>query len=393
MRARLRHPPRPPAAEPRTDEPLTRSAPLDIAIVAPSLEIGGAERVCVNLAEAFVARGLTVEFDLLHTRGALADALSPDIDVHCFRKARARQCVAGLAQRFAKTRPRAILAATPPATWVAAAAHLIAGRPGRLVLSEHCDWAGERSSPPDPTHLAFKLQMQAAYRLADARIAVSKGAAETAARIARLPADRVAVVHNPITPLPPESPPEPEILEAWDRRPGKRLIAVGNLRRVKDYPTLFRALKTVNETAPANLLVLGEGPERRALERLVKELGLDDRVALPGSVANTRAYMARADLLVLSSTGEGFANVLVEAFACGVPVVSTDCRSGPREILDDGRLGRLTPPRDSDALAHAVLTSLEQPADRDALMRRADDFSIDAAAERYLDLLLPGDAR
>ena len=298
-----------------------------------------------------------------------------------------------LARRLSLTRPRAVLAATPPSTWVAAFAHLLAGRPGRLVLCEHCDWAGERGGPPDPTRPAFKLQMQAAYRLADARIAVSKGAAETAARIARLPTERVEVVHNPVTPLAPETPPDAMLLSAWTRRPGKRLIAVGNLRRVKDYPTLFRALKLVNESVPANLLVLGEGPERQALERLAEELGLDDRIAMPGSVANPRAYLSRADLLVLSSTGEGFANVLVEAFACGVPVVSTDCRSGPREVLDDGRWGRLTAPRDAQALADAVCASLDAPVDRDALMRRADDFSIDAAADRYLELLLPGGAR
>jgi glycosyltransferase involved in cell wall biosynthesis len=125
----------------------------------------------------------------------------------------------------------------------------------------------------------------------------------------------------------------------------------------------------------------------------VRELGLSGRVDLPGFVANPMSYMARARLFVLSSAWEGFGNVLVEALAAGTPVVSTDCPSGPREILRDGALGQLVPPGNPAALADAMRAVMETPADPAALRRRADDFRVEVAAARYLEVLFPAEAR
>jgi glycosyltransferase involved in cell wall biosynthesis len=169
------------------------------------------------------------------------------------------------------------------------------------------------------------------------------------------------------------------------------ILAVGRLTKAKDYPTLFRAFSLVRQVRPAKLLILGEGEERSNLERLAIELGIQNDVSMPGFVDNPFAFMAKASVFVLSSAWEGFGNVLVEALACGCPVVATDCRSGPREILDNGRYGRLVPVGDHEALAKAILETLDNPdfpADRQTRLQRAMEFSIDAAVDKYLKVLL-----
>ena len=140
------------------------------------------------------------------------------------------------------------------------------------------------------------------------------------------------------------------------------------------------------------LLIIGEGEEREALQRLTDDFGLRERVAFPGFVDDPLSYMRGACLFVLSSAWEGFGNVLVEAMAMGTPVVSTDCPSGPREILLDGALGPLVPPGDPKALGDAMRAALARPTDADQLRRRASDFGAEVVAGRYLDTLFPARA-
>jgi glycosyltransferase involved in cell wall biosynthesis len=156
----------------------------------------------------------------------------------------------------------------------------------------------------------------------------------------------------------------------------------------KDQATLLRAFARVRARRPARLLILGEGNQRLALEALARELGIAADVRMPGFVPNPLAYMRRAAVFVLSSAWEGLPTVLIEALACGCPVVSTDCPAGPAEILDYGRYGRLTPVGDVEALAAAITASVEDGPDRTALEQRALAFSAERAAVAYIGLLL-----
>jgi glycosyltransferase involved in cell wall biosynthesis len=203
----------------------------------------------------------------------------------------------------------------------------------------------------------------------------------------RLPRERVEVVYNPVI--------TPAMLAQARQQPDHPwfgagqppvILGVGRLTRQKDFPTLIRAFAEVRRRRPARLIILGEGEDRPELEALIGELGLADHVALPGFRDNAMAYLAGSALFVLSSAWEGLPTVLIEALAAGARVVSTDCPSGPREILQDGRLGVLVPVGDAPALARAMANALDGPASTvppDALT----PFTLDAAVDNYLRLI------
>ena len=166
------------------------------------------------------------------------------------------------------------------------------------------------------------------------------------------------------------------------------LLSVGRLARQKDFPTLLNAFARVRDTFPVRLLILGEGRQRARLEALVLSLGIAGDVAFPGFTMNPFPYMSQAAAFVLSSAWEGAPGALIEAMACGCPVVSTDCPSGPAEILADGQYGPLVPVGDDRALADAIVTVLEKRPDPERLQTRASMFSVERVADRYLDVML-----
>jgi glycosyltransferase involved in cell wall biosynthesis len=224
-------------------------------------------------------------------------------------------------------------------------------------------------------------------------IAVSQGVAEDLARVLAPPRPPIVAIANPLPIAEIEEKARAPLAHPW-LEPGAPplLLAVGKLKLQKDYPTLLRAFARVRARRPARLLILGEGEQRRPLERLARELGVAQDVALPGFAENPWAWMARASLLALSSAWEGFSNVVAEALACGCPVVSTDCPSGPAEVLDHGAYGMLVPVGDDRALAEALLETLEKPRDPERLRARASTFSVDTAVDRYLEVLVGGRA-
>jgi glycosyltransferase involved in cell wall biosynthesis len=264
----------------------------------------------------------------------------------------------------------------------------LAGRPLPLVL---------RASNYPLANLKLWLPLRGAIRRclrwlanrmyphADAVIAVSDGVAEAIMRLTGLPREHITTIYNPVVDAALIERTREAIDHPWFASGEPPVIlSVGRFRMQKDFPTLIRAFARVRSTRPARLMILGDGTRRRALEALVERLGLGSDVALPGYAENPLPWMRRASVFVLSSAWEGLPGVLIEALAAGCPVVSTDCPSGPSEILDRGAYGPLVPSRDPDALAQAILAVLESPPDRDRLRRRAAMFSVDAAAEKYM---------
>ena len=227
------------------------------------------------------------------------------------------------------------------------------------------------------------------YPYADVVVGISLGVSSELAGICGVPRDRIHTIYNPAVPddLPLKVRETPE--HPWYREPGPPLIvSIGRLHRQKDFPTLLTAFARLLERRPARLLVLGKGPQLSELSKLTGELGISKHVDFPGFVDNPYAFLARARLFVQSSRHEGFGNVLVEAMACGCPVVATDCPSGPCEILEGGRWGQLVAVGDSVALAEAMVRAMEAPPRREALRKRASFFSLERAVDRYEELLL-----
>jgi glycosyltransferase involved in cell wall biosynthesis len=216
---------------------------------------------------------------------------------------------------------------------------------------------------------------------------VSQGAAEDLVRLG-LSSERIKVIYNPVV--------TPELFEKANQsvdhpwfEPSSPpvILGVGRLEKQKDFPTLIRSFAQVQQQRPARLMILGEGKERPYLEALVQELGLGENVALPGFVSNPYAYMARAAIFVLSSLFEGLPTVLIEAMAGGTKVVSTNCESGPAEILSNGQYGKLVAVGDIKGLAEAIISTLESPPDSEALRRRASEFSLEKALTQYRQVL------
>lgn len=358
-----------------------------IAIFLPDLRGGGAERLHVILAEEFLRRGYRVDFVLLRSEGELLEIAPAGARIVGLGARRIREGFVPLVRYLRSETPDVLLAAMWPLTAMAPIAARLSGAKPRLVVSEHSNLT-QSAAVRGPSDIANRRLGRWLYGAADAVVAVSQGVKDDlVARTGVRPA-RVRVIHNPARKPDPAAEGDRELLSWW-KAGESAIIGVGALKPAKDYPTLIRAFVRVAERRDARLLILGEGQLRPDLEQLAADLGVSDRVRLPGAVLDPYPYMREADLFVLSSAWEGFGNVVVEALAVGTPVVSTDCQSGPAEILENGRYGRLTPVGDPDALARAIELSLADPADPEPLKARAAEFSVERAADQYLSLLDP----
>ena len=362
-----------------------------IDILLPDLRGGGAERVCLNLANEFAFRGLQVRMVLMQAEGDFMSLLDPRVEIVELAATRARNALWPLVRHLRQTPPAALLVNMWPLTFLAALARKLSGAECRLVAVEHTAWSKSPLAKRRRTAMALMASMKWMSPRVDALLAVSRGAAEDLESFAGLPVGAVGVQFNPVVAATqPAVLREPSLDAVWLHGDHRRVIAVGSFKAEKNFPTLLRAFALLREQVNARLLILGEGDERLELETLVKELGLEHAVEFPGFVLDPGSYYARADLYAMSSVQEGLPTVLIEALDHGVPVVSTDCPSGPREILLDGKYGTLVPVGDVEALANAMKDALHKQHDREALKRRAQDFSVDKAADAYLDLLLPG---
>ena len=373
------------------DRPAERDAP--IALLLPSLAGGGAERMTINLARGLAERDLHVDLVLGHADGPYRNLVPDKVRPIDLRRRQMIATLGPLVRYLRRERPRALIAAMNHASIVALWAARLARTKTPIYASVRSQLSVEAHRSPLLGDRMMPLLARAFFPWARAVIAVSAGVADDLRSRVGLDPGLIRVIHNPVvTPdlalLAAESPAHP-----WLADPVVPVIlGAGRLTEQKDFATLIRAFALVQAVRPCRLVILGEGPERTALEGLAQRLGVVDAVSLPGFQANPFACMRTASLFVLSSAWEGLPGVLIQAMACGTPVVSTDCPSGPREILgtEAAALGPLVPVGDSSALARAILDTLAKPPAADVLQRRAADFSMTAIAGRYLDLLGTG---
>jgi glycosyltransferase involved in cell wall biosynthesis/peptidoglycan/xylan/chitin deacetylase (PgdA/CDA1 family) len=370
-------------------DPNSKSKPL-IAIVLPSLTVGGAEIVSAALGGEFLKRGFRADFVVGWHDEKASMRLPPFAGYVCLKAMHGRGALFPLARYLRERRPSAVIASQWPLTVLSIAAQKLVGSKAQLAVCTHSAPSLQCGRLALQKRWVFKKSISLTYPFADARIAVSAGVADDLAAFAGLPRSDISVVYNPLFQRP-ASPDDFSAAEAiWGGWSGPRILTVGNLDPRKNHPLLISAFQKVVRRRDARLLILGRDQGTEGIVKAcARSLGVADKVIVPGAVPNPTAYYLSADLFVLSSDSEGLPGVLIEALACGLPVVSTDCRYGPAEILADGRYGRLTPVGDADALARAILEALDSPRDPDALKQRAADFALEGVAENYLRLLFP----
>lgn len=370
-----------------------------VALLLSNFRGGGAQQRMVTLANAFAERGHRV--DLVAVRSGQASCGDVSSRVRRFgldpwwveatplrelKGPAVFASVPALARWLRRERPDVMLSSSNPANLAALAARTVSRTRTPTVISVNVHASSATGHPS--RHPALGHAIRRLYPTADGIIAISHGVAEDLAQLLAMPEDRIVTIHNPIDHAAIARRSLEELDDPWLADGGPPLVlGVGKLKRQKDFATLLRAFARLLERRPARLVVLGEGPEHGHLEALARELGVKDAVRLPGFSPNPAAWMARASVVALSSEWEGFSNVLVEALACGCPVVSTDCPSGPAEILEGGAIGPLVPVGDDRALAAAIDRVLAWPPDPDKLRACATRFSVDRAADRYLAVL------
>jgi glycosyltransferase involved in cell wall biosynthesis len=233
-----------------------------------------------------------------------------------------------------------------------------------------------------------KSAIVACYRRADAIIANSDGVAKDISAVTGIPMASIHVVHNPTVSRTMFEEAEAPLGHPWFCPGGPPIIlGVGRLARQKDFPTLLRAFAKLRAKRPCRLVILGEGKERENLVSLASHLGIQTDVELAGHVSNPFSFMKRAALFVLSSAWEGSPNVLIQAMALGVPVVATDCWSGPRDILKNERFGPLVPVGDADALAEAMARTLDHPLPGETLRDAVEPYRADRCVKDYLRVM------
>ncbi len=360
-----------------------------IAVFLPTLEGGGAEKVMLTLINGFCRRGIDVDVVLAQARGAYLSQLDPRARVIDFKVKRVLFTLMPLVLYLRRTKPRALLSAMDHCNVVALLARGLARVPTRVVISVHSNFTNNNANSGSAQGRSAKYWVRPFYHRADAIVAVSAGVAADLCASLGFGIDRIRVIYNPV------------VTQEFLRMAAKPLnhrwagscniplvLGVGRLTAAKDFSTLLRAFVLVRAQRNVRLVILGEGEERPALEGLIGELGLRDDVEMPGFVDNPFSYMHAASLFVLSSLWEGFGNVLAEALACGTAVVSTDCPSGPSEILEYGRWGSLAPVSDHAALANAMLFELDRGPRENVQTASRERFAEDKIIDQYLATIL-----
>ncbi len=364
---------------------------MKLAFFLPSLEGGGAERTSTLLANELAKQDFAVDLVLAQVKGPYLDQVSSRIRIVDLNSPRVLKALPGLRAYLQKEQPDILLSVLNHANVVAVWARKLARAKTRLVLTEHISILPSAAHARTIRARAMPLLIRQNYHQADAVVAVSQGVAQELVHNLGLPKSKVHVIYNPVineelyrkAQEPPEHP--------W-LAPGQPpvILAVGRLVPEKNFSLLLQAFALLRNRRNARLIILGEGPERPALEARVRQLGLEGLVDMPGFVHNPYSFMRHATVVALSSRWEALPTVLIEALALGKPVVSTDCPHGPREIITEPNLGWLVPLEDPFDLSRALEEALNEGdnGERSAFRKQfaKQRFSVESSVERYREL-------
>ncbi|MBE9170091.1 glycosyltransferase [Pleurocapsales cyanobacterium LEGE 06147] len=359
-----------------------------IAFFLSELHGGGAQRVIVNLVNELVRRGRSIDLVLAKAEGVYLAQVSAKARIVDLKASQLIRSFPSLVSYLKSDRPKCLISGLRGANLLAIWAKALAQVETKVIVTIHNTLSQESKNYTYKRRKLLPYLIRHFYPWADEIVAVSQGSAKSLAHGTSLSLARIRIIYNPV--VTPESigMSQQPVTHPWFL-PQKLpiILGVGRLDRQKDFTTLIGAFARIRQEREARLIILGEGEERPYLEQLVRDLNLNGEVSLPGFVENPYAYMAKANVFVLSSAWEGFGNVLVEAMACGTTVVSTNCESGPTEILAGGKYGKLVPVKNPEALALGILSALDTPFEPKILRSRAACFSVECITDRYLEII------
>jgi len=370
--------------------------PLSVAIYMHDLTGGGVERQTLTLARELRGLGVAVTLVLHQLRGELFSQLPAGLEVVDLRSRRTITDIPRLARFLRRRRPDILVANLDHNNVAALLAKGLSASSSKIVICQHNPVSSDFIAYEGWTYRLIPAAYLLLSPLLSHAVAVSAGVAQDLRSVAHLPRSKVCTINNPVVGPDFRARSEAPGEHPWFGQPDHPVfVTAGRLVGQKDHETMLRALALHRRNRPSRLIVLGVGPLLERLQALTAELGLTSAVDFLGFKEDPLPYFRRADAFLLTSRAEGFGNVLVEAMACGTPVISTDCQHGPREILQDGRYGTLVAQHDPEAFAAAMdrLPELRARCPASMLRERADEFTNAACAARYLALfrsLVPG---
>ena len=360
-----------------------------VSIILPSLRGGGAERVMLNIANGLVDKGYTVDLVLVSATGPYLADIKKTLTLVNLKSQHSSTSIPALISYLRRRRPRIMMSSLPHISITSLIARQLSMVPSRSIIVEHNTISQTISHSSSIKTKLLPLLMRLSYKFSDKIVAVSEGVARDLESQIRLGSGSVSVIYNPVITATLEEMALESLPHPWFRSNSPPVIVgIGRLTSAKNFSSLIEAFYIVRKNIEAKLLILGDGEERSNLESLIDSLQLHNDVSLPGFVANPYSFLKHCSLFVLSSRWEGLPTVLIEAIACGAPVISTDCPSGPREILRNGELGSLVPVNDKEALATSIIRQISKtPPLPPASVPDLSMYRLDYALQRYEEII------
>lgn len=355
----------------------------------------GVDRVVKNLLPGMAAAGYRVDLLKIQQHGPRLTGDEYGVRVIELKAKHVYTALPELIRYLRRERPAVLLTDKDKVNRTAILARGVARTETRLIVRIGTTVSVNLASRGIIDRLLQRSSMRYLYNSAEAILMPSAGAADDLAEATGIARHLISVVPSPIVTPDFSIQSEATIDHAWFQE-GERpvILGVGELSSRKDFATLLRAYAAMPGNSSYRLVIIGRGRQQAALLLLAEQLGIADRLSLPGFVSNPYPYMKRAKLFALTSRWEGMPVALIEALALGTPVVATDCPSGPREVLEGGRFGSLVPVGDHRALSQAMAQLLNSPPPREALLQAANPFHLENSVSCYLAAMgLPGNAR
>jgi glycosyltransferase involved in cell wall biosynthesis len=360
-----------------------------VCFVTLDMGYGGAEKVIATLSNEFIRSGREVTILTLIDQNDFSHILDSRVKLKTLSIKSFKMSFFSLCKFIYKNKFDNFIANIWPLTVFSFLVRLVSPKTN-LIYIEHCILSEQYRDKNIFFKILQKISITIFYRFANHIIGVSKGVKNDL--IAHgAPKNIISVIYNPLMPKlnKPKNTENQDILN-WMQGDHTNLIAIGQLIKAKNFINLIKSIDLLvnNNKQKVKLIILGDGAQRAAMDESIKKFNLENSIFLPGWVDDPIPYLRLSDLLILSSDYEGFGLVILEALSVGVNVVSTNCKTGPSEILKNGEFGFLCKVGDAQDLAESINTALNAPLPKNMLMSRALDFSPKQITQKYEKILI-----